>query len=637
MLQAIRDRAQSWIVILIIGMLILALAAFVWDSYFGPDPKVPVASVDGEKITQNDFQQAYQRERARLQAMLPKGADINQLIPDDAEFKKNILQSLINEQLINKTAMDAGYRVSDQWIRQQIQGYQGFMTDGRFDRNLYDQFLRQQGTSASGFEQKLRRDELIQQYRAGIGLSAWVTPAERDRLLSLQLQRRDIGYAVVPVSKFIAGMQVTDDEIKKYYDANRDKFVTPERVSISYVELAAADLMPQVKVTEDALQELYKERQGDFGTPEQRRVRHILFEAKASDEESFKKAAAQAADVLKQIRGGASFAEMAKKYSNDIGSASSGGDLGFLTRDDMMDPAFADAAFALNKNQVSEPVKTRYGYHLIQLLDVKPGMVKSFGEVRAQLEHDYRQRQAEEMFFDRSEQLSNLSYETPDSLEPVAKQLQLPIKTTPPFARDGAGDPALDPKVRDAAFSDEVLRGNNSEPIEVGPNHVMVLRVNEHFPEKQRALDEVKADVVAQLRQDKAEAEAKRVGEALLAKLKEGGNPATTAKTEAITWQSLGQVQRDSGVTNPEVLKAAFRMARPDAGKPSFDGKVLTSGDYALIGVFAVVDPDLAKIDDKQKQELTKQRQNAIAVSEIIGAQQSLKDQAKIKEYPENM
>lgn len=636
MLQAIRDRAQSWIAIAIIGMLILALAAFAWDAYFGPDPKVSVASVDGEKILQSDFQQAYQRERARLQAMLPAGTDINQLIPDDAEFKKNILQSLINEQLIYKSAQDAAYSVSDQWIRQQIQGYEGFTTDGRFDRSLYDQFLRQQGATPSGFEAKLRRDELVNQYRAGIGLTAWVTPAERDRVLSLQQQRRNLGYAVVPVAKFMDSVQVSDAELQKYYDANREKFVAPERVSISYVELAAADLIAEVKVTEEAIQELYKERQGDFGAPEERRVRHILFEAQGADEAAFKKAASQAAEVLKQIRGGATFVEMAKKYSNDIGSAASGGDLGFLSRDAMLDASFAQVAFALNKNEISEPVKTRYGYHLIQLLDIKAGKVKPYAEVRAQLEHDYRQREAEEMFFDRSEQLTNLSYETPDSLEPAAKQLQLPIKATPAFSRDGLGALALDPKVRDAAFSEDVLRGNNSDPVEVGPNHVIVLRVNEHLPEKQRTLDEVKIEVLAQLRQDKAEAAAKLAGEALLAKLNAGIKPADVVKAEALSWQALGLVQRGSGVTNPEVLTAAFRMPRPEAGKPSFVGKPLSSGDYALIGVFDVVDVDLAQIDEAQKQELNKQRQNAIAISEIMGAQSALKKKAEIKEFPEN-
>lgn len=636
MLQAIRDRAQGWIAIAIVGMLILALGAFAWDAYFGPDPKVPVASVDGEKISQSDFQQAYQRERARLQAMLPAGTDINQLIPDDAEFKKNILQNQINEQLIYTSAQDAGYRVSDQWIRQQIQGYEGFTTDGRFDRNLYDQFLRQQGFTASGFEAKLRRDELVNQYRAGLGLTAWVTPAERDHILGLQQQRRDLGYAIVPVAKFMGSVQVSDAELQKYYEANREKFVAPERVSISYVELAAENLISQVKVTEEAIQELYKERQGDFGTPEERKVRHILIEAQGADEAAFKKAGSQAADILKQIRGGASFVEMAKKHSNDIGSAASGGDLGFLSSDAMLDPAFAQAAFALSKNQISEPVKTRYGYHLIQVLDIKVGKVKPFAEVRAQLEHDYRQREAEEMFFDRSEQLSNLSYETPDSLEPVAKQLQLSIRTTPAFSRDGLGALALDPKVKDVAFSEDVLRGNNSEPVEIGPNHLIVLRVNEHFPEKQRSLDEVKTEVLAQLSQDKAEAAAKLAGEAVLAKLKEGIKPTDAVKTEALSWQSLGLVQRSSGVTNPEILIAAFRMSRPEAGKPSFAGKPLSSGDYALIGVFNVVDADLAQIDEAQKQELNKQRQNAIAISEIMGAQNALKKKAEIKEYPEN-
>jgi peptidyl-prolyl cis-trans isomerase D len=635
MLQFIRDRAQSWIVVLIIGMLIIGLASFAWDAYFGPDPDVSVAKVNGEKITTNEFQREYQQQRARLQSMLG-GTDISKVIPDEAQFKSNILKRMEEEELVLQAANENGFRVSDGLLAQQIRSFEAFQSNGKFDDSLYQQWLKQNQMSSADFEAMLRRDVVVQQYRMGVAATAWVTGKERHAILQKQEQQRDIGLVKIAAANYLTEITVSDEDAQSYYDSDKQRYATPEQVSIQYLELSLDALMGRVQIDEKALQEMYQERQADFGAAEERHVRHILIEV-AGEGEKLAAAKAKAESLVKQLRGGASFEKLASENSDDIGSAKAGGDLGFLGRDGMMDPAFADAAFALKKGEISEPVKSAYGYHIIKLEDIKAGQQRSFAEVRPQLEQDFRHKQAEESFFEQSETLSNLTFEHPESLEPAAQQLGLQINVTPLFTRDQGMVLAANPDIRKLAFSDEVLfQGNNSEVKEIGSNHLVVLRIKDHLESAVRPFAEVKEMIVAQLKQERAKAKAKEEGQAMLQALKANGDIEALVKEKKLSWQHVGLVKRADTAVDHEVVAKAFRMARPAEGGKAFSGIPLPSGDYAVIALLAVKDGDPAAMTEEQKQTAASSRERYYGISQLLGAVNDLRTGAEIKEYPEN-
>jgi len=637
MLQLIREKAQGWIAVAIIGMLILGLSSVAWDAYFSPDPEVPVAKVNGEKINSNEFQRAYAQQRARLQQMLG-GADISQFIPDEAEFKKNILKRLEEEELVLQAATASGYRVSDALLAQQIRNFEVFQADGQFDAGLYQQWLAQNFMSSDEFEEMLRRDVLVQQYRLAVAATGWSTEQERNVLFKLQEQQRDIGYITIPAATYLEQIKVSDEEAQAHYDANSSNYATDEMVSINYLELQISDLTKNVDVDEVKLRELYQEKASEFGVPEERHTRHILVEvAGDASEEELNSAREKAESLLQQIRDGGSFAELARKNSDDIGSANDGGDLGFMGRDMMMDPGFADAAYALNKGDVSDVIKSAYGFHIIKLEDIKAGDIKPFDAVRTKLEQDYRRLQAEDQFFEQGEILANMTFENPDTLEIAAQELGLKVKTTALFSRNQGAGIALDNTVRSVAFSDEVLlQGLNSQPLELPGDRVVVLRVNEHQESSVRAFDEVKEQIVKNLRQELAQAKARAEGEAILQQLAENDDIEALAKERKLDLNHPALLKRNATDINADIVEKAFRMSRPEAGQASFDGLVTKSGDYAVVALFAVKDAEPETMEASVGETLKAQRERYYGANELRGAMSDMRSGAEIKEFPEN-
>ncbi len=637
MLQLIRDKAQSWIAIAIVGLLILGLSTVAWDAYFSPDPEVPVAKVNGKKITSNEFQRAYSQQRARLQQMLG-GADISQFIPDELEFKKNILKRLEEEELIFQAAVTSGYRVSDGLLAQQIRNYEVFQADGQFDSELYQQWLRSNYMSAGEFEEMLRRDVLLQQYRLAVGATSWSATQERDALLKLQEQKRDLGFVTIAAANYLDKINISDAEVQTYYDNNARKFSTQEMVSIEYLELNIADISKDIDVDEAQLQEIYEERKSDFGLPEERRTRHIMIELAGDEsEEQLNGAREKAEALLKQVVEGASFETLARENSDDIGTANAGGDLGFLSYDSMIDPVYADAAFALDKGAVSDVVKSAYGFHIIKLEAINPSQVKTFDEVRNELEKEYRHHQAEDKFFEQGEILANMTFENPDTLELAADELGLAIVTSELFNRDAGTGVAMNDRIRTAAFSEEVLlQGLNSQPLELSGDRVLVLRIKEHQESSVRPFDDVKAGIVKTLRQQAAEEMAEQEGKAILELLADNNSLEAIAAERNLKWNHPEPIKRISTTVAADIRQKAFRLDRPEV-KARHAGLRTSSGDYAVVALFAVIDADIETIEPAVVQAMMDQRQRYYGASELLGAMADMRRAADIQEYPENL
>lgn len=594
MLEFIRSKSQGWFAWLIVIMITVPFALWGIHQYFGDGGEARVASVNGQEISQARLMQAYQAQRQRLQDMF--GENFNPEMFPEERMKGQILEGMIQQELLVQAAGDAGLRISDQQLASLIREVPQFQRDGKFSQADYEQAVRSQGLSVAAFEERARREVVAQQLQVAVVGSEFVTQQESGALQQLRLQSRDVGYMVLSAARYEQEMNVGDDEVSRYYDENGVRFTIPEQVAVNYIELNAAAMASGVPVSDEEVRQRYDSQTANYRTPEERKARHILIRvAQKDDEQSVAAAQAQIEALLAQVRQGESFAELAKASSQDPGSAPQGGDLGFFGRG-MMDPAFEAATFALKKGEVSEVVRSRFGFHIIQLEDVRGGIVKPLAEVRAQIAAEIRQEQADQRFYELAGKLGNLAYEHPESLDEASRQLGLPIQQSAFFARSGGEGIAAEAKVAAAAFSDGVLKdGNNSESIEVGEKHLVVVRLREHQPEKRRALEDVKSQIVAQLKREKAKAHAEEVATTLLGRLAKGEEPRVIAKEAGAEWRRVPQVARESGELPPAVLAQAFRMPRPVAPAVVTAKVAMPDGNQALVALFGVTTPPLAE------------------------------------------
>ena len=630
MLQIIRDRAQGIIVWAIILLICLAFALVGVNAYLSGGSQAVVAVVNGQDIPQSRFQKLYQQEQAFRKQLFANDPGSGML--DEDVVRRAAMDRLINSEVEYQAADDAGFRISNTLLNQQIRQMSQFQSDGAFDSQRYTTLLRNQGWTREEFEEGLRRDMTSTQLNNGLSSSVFVTKNEVDNVLRLRKQQRRFGYLILPHSDYQHGIEVSEKEITDYYNDNQSLYAVPEQVSVSYIELQASDLAKAETVADSTLRQLYNEQLDELTVDEERRASHILVSIDGTDDAAVAKAKARAEDLLKQIRAGADFAELAKKYSADPGSAEQGGDLGYFGRGVMV-PSFEKVAFAMKKGEISEPVRTPYGFHIIKLTGIHAGKTRSFESMRDDLRKQYLEHQAEDAFYDTADRLTNLVYEHPDTLENAAQELDLKIRTSPLFTQSDGTGVAADPRVREAAFSADVLEGgNNSDVIMLGDNHLVVLRIKEHKPVSHRPIVEVRDKIIQQLQEQKAAASAEKTGQDLVEKAKQGEEPVDLADRVHGEWKETGFIGRNDSSLSREILDEAFAMARPGEGKTMWQGVRLASGDYVVIGLHDVRDGDPADAVDDERQQIRKEIISRQAQELRRWILQSQKDRARIRE-----
>ncbi|MCH1923416.1 peptidylprolyl isomerase [Shewanella sp. C32] len=577
MLDKLRDGAQSIVAKVILVLVILSFAFAGVSSYMGSGSETAAAIVNGEKISKAELDQAYQSERNRLQQQL--GDMFDTLAANDSylnSVKQGVLQRLVAQRLINQAANELGLRASDEQIKEAIRNESAFQTAGTFDNNRYLSILRQMGYTVSSFRDAMRGDMTRNQLVNALVASDFALKGETEALAKLQAQTRDIRFTTVDAAPFVANVSVSDDEVSKYYEDNKLQFQRPEMVSLEYIELSAAALSETINVSDSDAKAYYDEHVADYQTKEKRQAAHILIEATTDDAA----AKAKAEELVKQLKAGADYAELAKKNSQDSLTADKGGELGWFEAG-VMDPAFDSALFALNKGEVSDVVKTPYGYHIIKLLDVQPSAAAPFETVKAQIVQKVKMDKAVNEFYTLQPKLADTSYEVPDTLEEAAKAVKLPVKTTELFSKADAPVPFNAPEVLKAAFSDDVLSGMNSNVLDVADNDVMVVRVKQHEAAGLKPFAEVKDQIAASLKQQKANEQAKAKAEALLAAVKAGDT--------SVALEAHKAVARNASDVDSAIVAQAFKMAKASEGLTADVAQVATG--YAVVVVDGVNTP----------------------------------------------
>ncbi|HFE39465.1 MAG TPA: hypothetical protein ENK06_13805, partial [Gammaproteobacteria bacterium] len=553
-------------------------------------------------------------------------------------FDDQIIQTALNRVIENavliQDALKSDMYVSDEQLSLRIQNISAFAEDGKFSRAVYEQQVAQAGESTAGFEYRIRRGLVADQLVNGIIKSSFATNDEITSTVRLRDQKREVGYLTIPADKFNADIEVSEEEIKTYYEANKDNFNTEEQVQLEYVELQEEDLLPSVEIDEAELKEYYDEQKDRFVTPEQRKAKHILIEF-GDDPDAAKEKAQEIYN--KATKEGSDFEALAKEYSDDLGSASEGGDLGFFGRG-IMDENFENTAFSMNVGDISKPVRSAFGYHIIKLEEIKPSSGKPFPEVKVDIEAELRKKKAEKLYFEKVEQLANLTYETPDTLETAKEELGLTIKTSPFIGKRGGSGVFSNRKVIDAAFSDDVLIDNlNSEAIELGATHAIVVRLKVHKPAEVKPLDEVKAQITNTLKKDKALAKAKSVADTLSEKIKSGSAPEDVASEADYRWNEKKWVKRDESAMLKEIIQAVFSMKRIQDGGLETKGVELNNGDYALLIFTGIKDGDVTSLSDEDKKQIAEGIANANGVDAFTTFLSALKEASEIKTFPGNL
>ncbi len=609
MLQAFRERVMGWLGWVIIGLVIMTFALFGLGSYLQDKSRVYAAKVNDVEITPRELQEAYQQQRTRLQEMM--GDAFDPALLDEKQIRKQALDSLISRELILQAARDNGLVISDALLAAQIHEVPAFQQDGKFSEQKYRDIIRSRGQSVSEFENEIRRSLLADQLLSGLAGTTFVTPGELNRAYSLQNQKRDFAYLIVSAKPFESTVEVSEEQIREYYQKHADDFMVPERVKLSYVRLTGEKLADSLDVDEAELESFYEQRKASLKTKEQRRASHILISVPSdADEETVAKARAEAEDIRAQLAAGADFAELAKKHSDDPGSAQKGGDLGFFSSGDMV-PAFDNTVFGMEEGDISDPVRTQFGFHIIKLTGIRGSKIPPLDEARDELVREMKQEKIDDLFYEQLERLTDLSYENSDSLDAAAEALGLEIHTSDWIDANGGPGIGQYPKVRAAAFSEDVLEGgNNSEPIEVGPDDVIVLRVEERQPEHQAPLEEVRDQIVARLKHELAAQEARKRGEQLAAQLAEGATLEALNNQDYYAFRKAEGVMRTAAGFNPEVMRKVFTLARPQDGKPVDYSFALSNGDYALIRLTAVKDGDPAELEPEQRKQMERGYEN---------------------------
>ena len=626
MLQAIREKAQGWIAWTIVILISIPFALFGIQQYLGVSADPVVASVDGTDITVRQLERRVREFRDSMRQRL--GPAFNADIFSDKLLKPQVLQAMIDETLLRQAADDWGMRVSDEQVAASIRSLPGLQNGGKFDMSLYEATVRSRGLTKAGFEALVREEMIRAQQQSGIRDAAIVTHTDLAEQVRLGEQRRQIRYARIPAEGFLDVAAVSDEEARQYYERSQRDFQVPERVKLAWIQLDVKELADEVPVDEEKVRQYFEDHRGEFVAEQERRVRHILIPVEGDED----KARQQAEQLVEQLRQGADFAALAKEHSKDPGSAADGGDLGWVNRGVMVKP-FEEAVFAAKPGEITGPVKTGFGYHIIEVTDVRGGAEASFEQVRDKVEAAYRRAQAEEIYFERLERLADLVYETPDSLAPAAEALGLKVQHSDWITRSGDLPPAINsPKVVSAAFSDDVLgEGNNSDVIELAPTRAVVVRVEEHEEATLKPFEAVKDQVRQAAARARASDKARAEGEKRLAELRAGADLEGLAKANG--WElKQATVGRRGGEGAPaEVARAAFDAPRPADGKPAHGGVVSANGDYFLIAVDQVIDGDLDALDKTQREQRLARLRQVLGSAEFRGVLQALRARADIE------
>ncbi len=627
MMMDLRDRLSGWLAYSIVALISIPFVLWGIGEYFQGGNDAPVATVNGQEISAQALDHAYGQERQRMAQAF--GGSVPPDMLEGMGIKRQVLDSLVLREVLRQYAHEQGLRVSDAELAAVLRGVPAFQENGAFSQQRYEQALGLQGQTPVSFEADVRQDLVLEQLQRGIASSAFGVDAEIDGFLRLRGQSRGVEVYTVPAAPRRQAIKPDDAALQAYYAGHTPDFRRAERVRLEAIELSVDTMAASMQPGEEDLRRAYEDYLSREQQRERREARHILITPAADGDMAA--ARKQAEELRDRLAKGEDFEALAKAFSKDPGSAAEGGRLGVVERGMMVEP-FEKALFALKQGELSEPVQTEFGVHLIRLDGIEQVKPKSLDEVRDAMLKDARHRMAEERFHDLTDRLATLTYEQPDSLKPAAEQLGLQVTTSGWMTRDKGDGIGSEAKVRGAAFAPEVLeQGRNSDLIDLGNNRGVVVRVAEHEAAADQPFEAVRAEVERRV----VEQELARVVEGDAASLREAlARPGAAEDTLArlgVSRGFTGEIKRvGEKAVDPAILRAAFSAGRPAADAPLATSVRLATGDMAVIRVLSVTDGDPAAVDASERLAIMDEMRQNLGMNELSAFIAHLRARAEI-------
>lgn len=600
MLTSIRERATGWIAWAIVVLITIPFALWGINSYFEGGVNVNVAEFGGDEIDYQSYQRALYSERERMRQSM--GASASAELLSGAVLGRQVVNALVTETLLQRDAAEQGYRISDEQLAEAIRSAPDFQSEQGFSRELYERILQFSGYSPSEFESVQRNGAAIQQIQTGFIESTLQIDSSVEDLLLLQQQRRIGEYVIIEPARFLSDVEVADEEVRREYEDNEHLYVQDERLKIEYLMLEQSDFARNFTPAEETLRQIYDAEAQRFLQEEQRSVSHILLETEGGSNSA---ALDQAQDLLSRISSGEDFAALAAEHSNDIGSAAQGGSLGWISRGATV-PAFESVAFSLEQGEVSDPVETEFGVHIIRVDRIQAEQIKEFEEVRDELMEQALQQETEAEMFETAELLREIVYEQPDSLQPAEDFLGRRAQFSEWFTRSDGTGVAADPSIREAAFSETVLEEEfNSDVIALADGRQAVLRKHDHRPAEPLGLELVKAEITEKLLVAKSAELAREFGESLVQQLRAGAGWSAAVDENGLQPAAIPERTGDPGnIDSAEVAAYVYAWERPGTGGAVYGGGPISSGRFAVFRIAGVVDGDIAGASEAERENL---------------------------------
>lgn len=623
MLQNLRENLRGTVAVIVIGLMIVPLVLFGVDAIFVNQGNANnVAEVNGTAITEVDLQRAIVLRQNQMRAQF--GDDLPPQLLAAENLRESVLEGLIRRELLIQAVANGGMTVPDQMLNQIIVSAPEFQVDGRFNADMYRQRVYNVGYTPAGYRRQLAQDMVLNQHMIGLTESSFITDTELAQIVALSQQERSFYYLTIPLAAIEAEQQISEDQARAYYEAHKAEFRNPEQVQIEYLEVSLAQIMDEIDIPEEQLRAQYEQEVAAFRGQAERHAAHILIEPRrdGSDEAVLK-------EIQQKLAAGEDFAALAEEYSEDFGTRAVGGDLG-VSDGTVFPRAFEQALAQLEVGEVSDPVRTDAGYHLIKLLGVQGAEPPSYEQEKNRIANVMRRSEAERRFLELSQDLADVTFSA-DSLVEAGNAIGLDAKVAGPFSRDGGFGIASNPVVVATAFRSDVLEeGHPSEVLELGPGHALVLRVTNHQEARTLAFDEVRTEIERTLKREAAIEQASTLANTLKAEINAGKSVEDVAKEHGYEWQVSLNTQRGAGNVNRDILREVFSLPLP-GGAPIVSSFPTSDGNYAVVSLTQVKPGDIESMSTEEKAAFRQRLADMASDYSFAAYQQALEQSSKIK------
>ena len=625
MLRDIKQQSSGLTAKILLGLIIISFVFWGVGSQLMTSGNDSAAVVNGDKVSFDDFNQAVQVDRNRMTQQF--GDSLGSEYFETENYKRGILNRLVESELLKQEASKFSYDVRPERIKEYIESAPALQIDGKFSKEAYANYLKSVRKSPEMLQVQIEDELKTSAIPLMISETAFSLDSEIKKQNQLSKQKRNFDYFELSANDFMDKVEVTDEEIENHYTEFGNDYMTEEKVSVNYIELSAADVASEVEVTDEEVATYYTAKKDSLTNPEKRKASHILLPVSGDDAESVK---AEIEKVAARIASGEDFVEVAKEVSKDPGSAPNGGDLGWVSKGDMVKP-FEDKLFSMNEGEISEPVLSDFGYHIIKLDEIQLPNIPTLDEIKETLVDELKQEKSKELFLTKADELDTIVIDSDNVLEVAAENFGLSVQTTEAFTRRGGIGVSANQNFIQAAFSDTVKTDSEtSQMVDLGENHIAYLHINEHMLPTKKPLEEVSDIIKNKLKTEKSKEMAQKEVETLVdainkgeKTLSEAANEHEKTVTEAVDVERIGSKQPFMLVKNVFSLKLDSESNKVV--------KVDSSGNsYAVVMLKAVNNPDSESLTEEDKSQIASQIERTSTNNEVVNFTNYLKSKADV-------